>query len=188
MSYLEIFSLVTGIIYIFLQIRQKNIMWIVDILSCVAAAIVFVQGRLWANAGLNIYYSLMAVWGIVLWRRDSQKVSDGELHLRKISPKVWCLSAALFAVAGAALIWVLEQTQDANPVMDGIIGVLGILGAWWLAKSYLENWLVWLLADILGTVLCITQGLYWMAALYALYVAASVWGYVNWKKKGVYVQ
>ena len=184
---LEIFTLVTGLIYVWLQVRQSNWMWPVDILSCIAAATTFFAGHLWANFGLNVYYILMAFWGMYAWLRDSRKVEEGELHLRKPSKRIWIVSVVLTLAGGTALIQVLRLLGDPAPVMDGTVGILGVVGCWWLANSYLENWLIWIVADSLTIILCLTQGLYWLAGLSAVYVAAAVWGYRRWSRLGKYV-
>lgn len=187
LQFLEIFTLVSGLLYVWLQIRQSNWMWPVDILSCIAAAITYFAGHLWANFGLNVYYILMAFWGIYAWLRDSKKVEDGELHLNKPSKKVYIISILITLIGGTALIQVLRLLGDPAPVMDGIVGILGVVGCWWLANSYIENWVVWIVADSLTVILCLTQGLYWMAGLSAVYVAAAFWGYRHWMRLGKYV-
>ena len=64
---------------------------------------------------------------------------------------------------------------------------MSIIATVWLVKSYLQQWLVWIVADLLSTALCLTQGMYWMAALYAFYTLSAVYGYIHWKRRGVYV-
>lgn len=184
---LEIFTLVTGVVYVLLQIWQSNWMWPVDILCCAAAVVMFASQRLWANLGLNVYYILMAFWGIYAWRRDSKKVDKGEIHLSTPTKAVYIASIVIALVGGVALIEALRLLGDPAPVMDGIIGILGAVGCWWLANSYIDNWMIWIVADSLTAVLCLTRGLYWMAAMYLLYVGAAVNGYLNWKKHGKYV-
>ena len=53
---MEVFSLITGILYLLLEIRQKNAMWIVGILTSGAAVVVFANEHLYASMCLNIYY------------------------------------------------------------------------------------------------------------------------------------
>ena len=103
MQVLEIFTLVTGLIYVWLQVRQSNWMWAVDILCCIAAAITFFAKGLWANFGLNVYYILMAIWGLYAWLRDSRKVEEGELHLNKPSKRICVISILITLIAGTAL-------------------------------------------------------------------------------------
>ena len=56
-----------------------------------------------------------------------------------------------------------------------------------MAQSYLQHWMLWIVADIFTTILCITTGQYWMAGLYLAYIASAVYGYFHWKRKGKYV-
>ena len=72
---MEIFTLVTGVIYIILEIRQKNFMWVVGILTSVAAMWVFFRQGLYASFGLNTYYLVTSVIGLWQWRRDIENVS-----------------------------------------------------------------------------------------------------------------
>ena len=65
--------------------------------------------------------------------------------------------------------------------------MLSVVGTWWLAQSYLEQWFIWIVADILTTALCVKTGQYWMAALYLIYIGSAVYGYVHWKRHGKYV-
>ena len=187
LQFLEIFTLVSGLLYVWLQIRQSNWMWPVDILSCIAAAITYFASHLWANFGLNVYYILMAFWGIYVWLRDSKKVEGDELHLRKPTKKIYVISILIALIGGTALIQVLRFLGDPAPVMEGIVGILGVVGCWWLANSYIENWVVWIVADSLTAILCLTQGLYWMAGLSAIYVASAFWGFYHWRRLGKYV-
>ena len=65
---------------------------------------------------------------------------------------------------------------------------MSAIATWWLVKSWPEQWLVWILADTLSTVLCLSAGMYWMAVLYAAYAASAVYGWLHWKRRGVYVE
>ena len=60
------------------------------------------------------------------------------------------------------LIQVLRATGDAEPRLDAVATVLSVIGTWWLAQSYLQQWLLWIVADIFTTTLCIITGQYWL--------------------------
>lgn len=92
-----------------------------------------------------------------------------------------------FVVGSLVLIWVFRALGDGMSVLDATATVLSVIATWWLALSYIQQWMLWIVADILTTALCIGNGQYWMAVLYAVYVASAVYGYEHWKKKGVEV-
>ena len=187
MEAIEVFALVTGVVYLVLEILQKNAMWVVGILTGTACAISFAYQQVWASMALNIYYVAMSVVGLVQWRKAGGKVEQGAIHLGTLSRKTALLSAALFVVGSVVAIQVLRAAGDSVPQLDGIATVLSVIATWWLAQSYLEQWLLWIVADILTTVLCLVTGQYWMALLYGAYVLSAVYGYFHWKKNGVIV-
>ena len=184
---IEIFALVTGIVYVVLEILQKNAMWVVGILTGAACAFEFAVTHVWASMGLNLYYVAMSVVGLIQWRKASGQVEEGDIHLRKVSLKAGILSAVLFTAGTAVMIPVLKATGAPAPFLDAIAVMLSVVGTWWLAQSYLEQWLIWIVADVLTTTLCLTTGQYWMAVLYLVYIGSAVYGYIHWKSRGKYV-
>lgn len=184
---IEVFALVTGVIYLVLEVLQKNAMWVVGILTSAACAFSFAYQQVWASMGLNIYYVVISVVGFIRWRKDCAKVAEGEIHLRKLPRKVAAWSAVLFVLGSLAMIWLLRAIGDAEPRLDGTATVLSVIGTWWLAQSYLQQWLIWIVADIITTTLCVVTGQYWMALLYLAYIASAIYGYFHWKRKGVSV-
>ncbi len=195
MDFFEIFTLVTGIVYIVLEIRQKNLMWAVGVLTSVAAMWVFFRQGLYASFGLNTYYLITAFIGLWQWRRDKGRLAEAVkepdrkdvIHLNRLKP----LTAGIFFSAipmGTYLLGALMEYLG-NPMsyLDSLVTVMSIVATWWLVKAYIEQWWLWIIADILSAVLCATQGLWWMTGLYAAYALSAVYGYLHWRKNGTYL-
>ena len=188
---MEIFTLVTGIIYMILEIRHHRFMWVVGVLTSAAAMWVFFRQGLYASFGLNTYYLITAFIGLWHWTSDSRRVasqmkseSDEVIVLNRLSLKTALLSL-VFAVAGIfALAWLMELVENPMSYLDSTVTVLSIVATWWLVKSYIEQWWLWILADTLSTILCLTQGMWWMAVLYAAYTASAFIGLRYWRKHG----
>lgn len=192
---IEIFAFVTGIAYLLLEIGQKNAMWVIGVLTGAACAYSFAVQHLWASMGLNIYYVFVSVWGLVQWRRDSRTLAAEQqgnekpagIHLRHLPRKTLWISLLLFIFGSLALIALLRLLHDQESAMDAIVAVLSAIGTWWLAKSYPQQWLIWILADTLSTILCLTVGMHWMAVLYIAYTASAVYGWFHWMRRGVWI-
>ena len=185
---IEVFALVSGVAYVVLEILQKNAMWVLGILTSAACAFSFGVQHVWASMGLNLYYVAMSVVGLVQWRKASAQVTEGEIHLQELPKKVGVWSVLLFFVGSLVLIQLLRAAGDAQPFLDGTSTVLSIIGTWWLAQSYLQQWLIWIVADILTSTLCLVTGQYWMALLYLAYIASAIYGYYHWKKHGTIIE
>ena len=107
----EIFTLITGVIYMILEIRQKNFMWVVGILTSLAAMYVFFCQGVYASFGLNTYYLVTSFIGLWHWRRDKdilQADGDDSVHLNRLT-RFSVLSGALITVVGViGLTWGME--------------------------------------------------------------------------------
>lgn len=185
---IEIFALVTGVIYVTLEILQKNALWIVGILSGIACAVSFAMQHVWASMGLNLYYVGVSVVGLLQWRKASAAVGENHIHLARLPKKVAVWSAVILVVGSVILMQVLRATGDAAPGLDAVAAVLSIIATWWLTQSYLQEWLLWIVADTLTAVLCLQTGQYWMAGLYVIYIFSAIYGYHHWKKNGQYIE
>lgn len=200
MDWMQIFTLVTGVLYIIYEIRQKNFMWVVGIATSLAAMWVFFRQGLYASFGLNTYYFITAFIGLWHWTRDKKALSESPdnkedtIVLNRLTIKTVLVSALVIAVGSLLLSKGMIYLHDAgvlaeNPMslLDSITAVLSAVATWWLVKSYRAQWWLWIVADTLSVALCAFQEMWWMAALYLVYVASAVYGLFYWKKHGVYL-
>ena len=205
MDFMQIFTLLTGVIYIVLEVRQKNFMWVVGIATSLAAMWVFFRQGLYASFGLNTYYVITAFIGLWQWRRNREiissqlevKVTDSDediIVLKRLPFSTVVISAVVSVVGIFALSYGMSYLHrigilDENPMslLDSAATVLSAVATWWLVRSYRQQWWLWIVADTLSVVLCAMQGMWWMAVLYLAYVAAAVYGLHYWKLKGVYL-
>ncbi|MBR5141869.1 MAG: nicotinamide mononucleotide transporter [Bacteroidales bacterium] len=191
---MEIITLITGVIYIILEIRQKNAMWVLGIFTSSAAIIVFFRQGLYASFGLNIYYLITSFIGLWHWRRDKKKLDEEHsIHLNRLTRKT-VITSAIAAITGIiALSYGMDLMAELgfkeNPmsVLDASVAVLSVIATWWLVRSYIQQWWLWIAADTLSTILCATQGMWWMALLYLLYTASALIGLRHWKKNGAII-
>ncbi len=194
MDWMGIFTLVTGIIYMVLEIRHHNFMWVVGVVTSAAAMWVFFRQGLYASFGLNTYYLITAFIGLWHWTRDRRKVEGGNeaadashddvIVLNRLTLKTVMISL-LVTVAGIfALAWVMELFENPMTYLDSAVAVLSAVATWWLVRSYIEQWWLWILADTMSTILCLAQGMWWMAVLYAAYTVSAIIGLRYWHRHG----
>lgn len=194
---MQIFTLITGVIYIVLEIRQKDFMWIVGIATSLAAMWVFFRQGLYASFGLNTYYLITAFIGLWQWGRDKRELKSGKgkgkdagkqdspsIHLNRLSRTTVIVSALIVAAGTWGLAQLMELLENPMSYLDAGVAVLSAVATWWLVRSYIQQWWLWVVADTLSTILCATQGMWWMTALYAAYTLSAVYGYIHWKRHG----
>lgn len=213
MDMMEIFTLVSGVIYIILEIRQKNLMWLVGVLTSVAAMWVFFRQGLYASFALNTYYLVTSFIGLWQWSRDKKRLvaevapaagpSDEEagalpegdrIHLNRLTVKTVAVSAVVMVLGTFGLVELMQWLNSAgilqeNPMsyLDSAATILSAIATWWLVRSYIQQWWLWIVADLMSTILCASQGMWWMTALYAAYTLSAVYGWVHWHRNGKYI-
>ena len=208
MDFMQIFTLVTGVIYIILEIRQKNFMWVIGVLTSVAAMWVFFRQGLYASFALNTYYLVTAFIGLWQWSKDKKKlVAEGgsdivaeaqpegdRIHLNRLTAKTVVASAVVMVLGTFGLVELMQWLNSAgilqeNPMsyLDSAATILSAIATWWLVRSYIQQWWLWIAADLMSTILCASQGMWWMTALYAAYTLSAVYGWAHWKRNGRYI-
>lgn len=204
---LEIFGVVFGFIYLYLEIVQKKGMWLVGFLMAAVYAVVYWQQEVYASMSFQIYYVLVSIYGFLQWGKDKVKASVADeaipgaenlnlssetaslqIFYRKISLKVLLVSFLIYTAAVSFMVLVLgKYTDDPMPFADSSITVVSAIATFWLSKSYREQWLAWLVVNTFTVVMCLRIGLYPTALLYFVNAVASVYGYLHWKRKGILI-
>lgn len=140
---------------------------------------------LYADGALNIYYFLMSVYGWYNWVQ--KKDAD---HLTY--PISWCnkkelgIGLGLFAGFWILLYVVLINWTNSNtPILDSLVSASAITAMWWMAKRKIENWIAWIVSNIIAIPLNFYKGLMLFTLMYVLFLFLAWWGYVEWKKNSL---
>ena len=198
---IEIFTLITGVAYVILEIRQKNFMWVLGIFTSLASMWLFYSKGAYASFGLNVYYLITAFMGLWQWRRDRAAVgkahpeySEERIHIRKMSLKTAIYGLVAIAAVTIALSWGMDRLYMSgvlkeNPMslLDASIAAVSAVATWWLVRSYLEQWWLWIASNLLSIAMCAMFGMWWIMLLYVAYVVSSVIGLRYWKKHGILI-
>lgn len=138
---------------------------------------------LYADGTLNIYYFLMSVYGWYNWVQKKD-----EMHYSY--PISWCsrrelyTGISLFFVAWGAIYFTLIKITDSNtPILDSLVSASAVVAMWWMAKRKIENWIAWILSNIIAIPLNFYKHFYLFTLMYVLFLVMAWMGYVAWKKK-----
>lgn len=189
MNWIEIVGVVTGFAYVILEIRQKRAMWIVGALSALMYIIVFYSTSLHAAALLQLYYLVISIYGWRKWgsskvdnKADDEDGIGGEITVKLRINKA--LISIAISVGGFFIVYylLLNLSEDPYPAMDAFVAVISMLATWWVSGKHIENWILWIVADLAAALLFSWQGLYATTILYVVYMIAAVVGYLHWRK------
>lgn len=177
---LELVSFVLALITVFLNIRQNHWGWLFSIISSATYAVVFLQARLYGDTGLQVVFILLSVWGWHQWLRGGS--AGAALAVSRLSGRGWLFSGLAWLAGFGMLSFFLKQYTDTDvPHADGLLTAGSLLGQWLLSRKKLENWLVWIVVDVLYVGLYLYKGLTLTAMLYAVFVLMAVAGWRAWR-------
>jgi nicotinamide mononucleotide transporter len=196
---------VTGIIYVFLEIRQTIWLWPVGIITSAVYIWVFFTGKLYADMSLQVYYLVISILGWYWWARGTGRRAQGggkkmegekggegerergrerkELQVTRLKLRTGVKLAVIFIVLYAVMWVVLSNLTDSPvPEWDSFLTSLSIIATWMLAQKIYEHWFLWIVINTAASILFLTRGLYPTVVLYFVYGVMSFAGIKEWKK------
>ena len=179
MIWLEIAGVLVGLIYLWLEYKASVWLWLANIIMPAIYIFIYLDAGVYADAGINVYYLLASIYGWAMWLRRGD---DGGVISITRTPraKVGAL-AAVGAVVWAGLYYILTHFTDSTvPVGDSFTTALSIVALYMLSHKWVEQWLVWLVVDLVCCWVYVTKGLYPTAVLYGLYTVLAWVGYRRW--------
>ena len=203
-NWLEVFGAVTGIIYVFLEIRQSIWLWPVGLITSAVYVVVFFTSKFYADMSLQGYYLVMSCIGWYWWARGTGLRAQGEefraqgeeqktgglrdeetegLQVTRLKPGTGLLVTFVFILLYSGVWFILSRFTDSPvPEWDSFITSLSVVATWMLARKIYEHWYLWILVNAASVVIFIARGLYPTVILYAVYLAMSFGGLKVWKK------
>lgn len=178
---LQIVGTTLGLLYLWLEYRANIWLWVVGAIMPMVHGALYLQSGIYADAAMQLYYVLAGVYGLVVWRRRPK--GGVELPIRH-TPIRWVPAlVATYAVLHVALYFLLTEFTDSRvPFLDSMSTALCIVAMWMLSRKLVEQWLVWLVVDMISVGLYIYKGIPITGSLYALYSLLAVAGYLRWRK------
>jgi nicotinamide mononucleotide transporter len=204
-NYIEIFGAITGIIYVFLEIRQTIWLWPVGIITSAVYIWIFFSGKLYADMSLQVYYLIVSILGWYWWaqgtglraeapgHREKERKGEGEkgrisevhvdsLSVTRLKLRTGIMLTIVFSLLFFVLHWLLGHfTNSPVPGWDSFITSLSIIATWMLARKIYEHWFLWIVVNSAAIVLFLTRGLYPTVVLYTVYGIMSFAGLAAWR-------
>lgn len=173
---------VLGLINVGLLVRRSIWNYAFGALSVALYGYVFYSSQLYSDAILQIYFFLMQFYGFWNWLHGMN--ADGLARIETLSGRERALFLAATAVVGLGLGWVFRTyTNAAAPFMDATLAAMSVIAQYLLSVRKLENWALWITADVVYIGLYGWKHLFATSVLYAVFLVLSIAGLAGWLKE-----
>jgi nicotinamide mononucleotide transporter len=179
-SVLEAVSFATGAVAVWLVVKENIWNFPVGIVNTAGYSVVFFEARLYGDASLNVLYCVLGVMGWYLWLHGGER----RTRLRVSRASVAELSLVAFLVATSTLLlWkTLHFVGGSASFWDAATTSLSLGAQWLLNRKRVENWHIWIVADLIYIPLYVSRGLSLTAVLYAVFLVMATIGLFRWRE------
>jgi nicotinamide mononucleotide transporter len=180
-SCLELFGVILGIVTVYLSTIENIWSWPTALLNAGAFAVVFLRTGLYSDAGLQVIYFVLSLYGWYEWLYGGK--GHTELQVSRTPTRQWPVLIAI-GIAGWLLLATITSRLPgaALPYADAALVSGSLIAQYMMTKKYIENWLLWIVIDVFYVGMFIFKGLRLTAFNYAIYLVLAVMGYVSWRK------
>lgn len=179
MSIPEIIAVILGLLYLVLISFSQRIAWIFGILSSAIYVYMAFIGAIYLHSGLQFVYVVLGIFGYINWGKSAET-----------KLKIWTLQKHFLVgiptlLSALTLGYFFSKTNQKLPYLDAFITAFAILATYLTTKSILENWLYWIVLNLLSMYLWYEtkQDFQYTVFLFGVNALMAVFGYYFWRKK-----
>jgi len=177
--FLSFLSGTLGVFAVVLCSQKKISSYLFGILQLITYVILCFKQHFYGEIAENGFYLITMIIGISLWLRN---YSNSEVKSRQLSKKGWGVVGTTFLIGSIYLGLILKETSDTQPFMDAFSTVPAIIAQILMVSRYKEQWVMWLVVDILTGILWIKAGNWCMVSQYMFWILNCLYGFVKWSK------
>jgi nicotinamide mononucleotide transporter len=179
-EYLAVFAGIASVAFS----RAENILvYPSGIISTVIYVYISFAGGLFAEAGLNIYYTLMSITGWYMW---AQRKSTGEkvLHITGSTRKDWLVATGFFLGMWLVLYSILKKfTGSTVPLADSFASAAAYTAMLLMNKKKTESWLWWTITNVSSIPLYFSKGYVFTSLQFTIFLVLAILGWISWHRK-----
>ena len=191
MNYLEIIAVVFGVVAIWLASKGRVVNFGIGLVNCVLYGILFGREGLYSGMILQGIYFVINLYGLYSWRKPEVD-TDKELKIMWLTMKERVLVGVVIVATG--VLWGMgvkwgaqllpENIQEPQyPMVDAILTTASVVAQILLTHKKIDNWVMWVLVDVVYIGLFLMVGMYWTAGLYVVYTGIAVNAVKMWNEE-----
>lgn len=184
---LEYIAVIAGIASVWYSKKENILVYPVGLVSTIIYVYLSFKGHLIGEASVNIYYSVLSIYGWVLWaKKDKQQ--HHVLHISYSNKKEWIqqlsFCAVLYIVIFFALVFLKSNFYPGViPAADAFASATAYTGMWLMAKKKIESWYWWIATNMASVPLYFVKGFVFTSVFYLVLLVMAVFGLLEWKER-----
>lgn len=182
MVWLETVAAISGVVCVWLMMRQNIWCWPAGLVQVLLYIYVFYEVRLYSDLILHVVYVILQLYGWHYWLHGGPR--GGRVDATRLSAPAFAIWIAVALAASIAWGAFMHRFTNADvPYADAFTMMTSLVAQWLITRKKLESWLFWIVVDVVAIAVFTYKGLYITAGLYLVFLGMAIAGYLEWRRR-----
>jgi nicotinamide mononucleotide transporter len=186
-SFIEILAALSGIISVWFSRKASIWVYPTGLINTVFYVWISYDAQLIGEAVVNLYYTIMSLYGWYNWLRRNEK-HELIVQVSRSNRTGWMLQLSFFTSIYLVLFLSLNYLKEAFfpgaiPWADALASAAAFTGMWLMTRKKLESWIWWIITNMASMPLYYSKGYIFTAVYYFILLILAILGYIEWRKK-----
>ena len=186
-TWLEYIAVFAGIVSVWYSRIENILVYPVGLINTIIYVWLSVKGQLLGEASVNLYYTIMSIYGWILWAKKNQQ-KEHIVIITWSNKKEWLQQVlfftAFYIVIFSALTWLKKDfSPGAIPWADAFASATAFTAMWLMARKKVESWHWWIATNIASIPLYFVKHYVFTSVYYLVLLVMAVWGLMEWRKR-----
>ncbi len=191
-GFLEFVGVFAGIGSVWFSRKENILVYPVGLINTIIYIYISIKGHLLGEASVNLYYTVMSIYGWILWSKKDKVKHELLLRVTNSNFKEWMIQLFFFAAFYFAIYFSLTWAKqafapEAIPWADAFASATAYTGMWLMARKKVESWIWWIATNMASIPLYFIKGYVFTSVQFVVLLILAVAGLISWQKKVVKV-
>ena len=187
-GWVEAIAVIAGIVSVWYSRKENILVFPTGLVNTTFYIYLSYKGHLFGEASVNLYYTIMSIYGWYLWTRKKEDHQTLVLQITSSNNKEWIQQLGFFIIFYVVIYALLSYAKtafapEAIPWADAFASATAYTGMWLMAKKKVESWIWWILTNIASIPLYFVKGYAFTSVQFLVLLILAIAGLVSWRKK-----
>jgi nicotinamide mononucleotide transporter len=187
-SLLEFVAVCAGIASVWFSRKENILVYPIGLINTTIYIYLSLKGQLYGEASVNLYYTIVSIYGWVWWSKINQNTQEAQLKITLSNSREriqqWMFFASFYVLIFVALTWLKESfAPEAIPWADAFASATAYTGMWLMARKKVASWYWWIATNIASIPLYFVKGYVFTSVQFLVLLILAIAGLISWHKK-----
>lgn len=187
-SALEFIAVIAGIASVWFSRSENILVYPVGLMNTGIFIYLSFKGHLFGEAAVNFYYTVMSIYGWILWSKKDATKAENILHITQSNKIEWKQQLVFFLsfyiIIFFCLSWIKNAfAPEAIPWADAFASATAFTAMWLMAKKKVESWYWWIATNIASIPLYFVKGYVFTSVQFIVFLILAIAGLIEWRKR-----